>query len=76
MSEQVHKVMNGESSKALALEWVYQKMGIELWYKGLSLLCVTEIASDGVFNNCNPSPSIFERFSTVPIEPLLEILNL
>ena len=76
ISDKVSRVMNGESSKALGLEWAYWKTGIELWYKGMSLLRVTEIESEGIFNNCNPSPSIFERSSTVPIRPSLDIQNL
>ena len=76
ISEKVRKVMNGESSKALGLEWAYWKTGIELWYKELSLLRVTEIGSEGIFNSCNPSPSIFDHTSTDPIKPSLAIQNL
>ena len=74
--EKVGKVANGESSKALGLEWTYWKTGIELWYKGLSLLRVSEITPEATFHNCGPSPSIFEQSRTVPIEPSQAIQDL
>ena len=70
------QVAKGESSKALGLEWAYWKTGIELWYKGLSLLRVTEIIPEGIFNNCEPSPSIFEQSRTIPIDPTEAVQDL
>ena len=67
--ERVSRVATGETSKAVGLEWTYWKTGIELWYKGLSLLRVTEILTEGIFDKCEPSPSIFEQSRTVPIKP-------
>ena len=69
IKEKVSEVTNGESSRALGLEWAYWKTGIELWYKGLSLLRVSEILPESAFQHCEPSPSIFEQSRTVPIEP-------
>ena len=72
----VGQVTTGETNRALGLEWTYWKTGIELWYKGMSLLRVTEILSDGVFDDCEPSPSIFEQSRTVPIKPADDVRDL
>ena len=76
VKEMVGQVTTGETSRALGLEWSYWKTGIELWYKGLSLLRVSEILPEGTFSNCEPSPSIFEQSRTVPIEPSQAIEDL
>ena len=71
--EQIYEItsqlVSGEVSDAVSLEWAYWKTGIELWYKGLSLLRVTEIIPEGSFANCAPCPSMFEQSQTCPIEP-------
>ena len=69
VKEEVAQVTTGETGQALGLEWSYWKTGIELWYKGLSLLRVCEILPEGNFHECQPSPSIFEQSRTVPLEP-------
>ena len=69
VKEEVVQVTTGETGQALGLEWSYWKTGIELWYKGLSLLRVCEILPEGNFHECHPSPSIFEQSRTVPLEP-------
>ena len=76
IKEKVSEVANGESSRALGLEWAYWKTGIELWYKGLSLLRVSEILPESAFQHCEPSPSIFEQSRTVPIEPFQAVEDL
>ena len=71
--EQIHEItsqlVSGQVNGAVSLEWSYWKTGIELWYKGLSLLRVTEILPEGSFENCDPSPHMFEQSRTCPIEP-------
>ena len=76
IKDKVGEVATGEMNKALGLEWAYWKTGIELWYKGLSLLRVTEILSDDIFDNCEPSPSIFEQSHTIPIKPFEAVQDL
>ena len=79
--EQVKEVMeeliSGAQTGAVSLEWSYWKTGIELWYKGFSLLRVSEILPGGSFSNCKPSPSIFEQKSAcTPIEPSMDAQDL
>ena len=76
LKERVNRVTTGETSKAVGLEWTYWKTGIEFWYKGLSLLRVTEILAEEIFEGCESSPSIFEQSCTVPIKPLEAVQDL
>lgn len=67
---------SGECRGCTDLEWSYWKTGLELWYKGLSLLRLTEIAPGGSFQRCGPSSSIFAQSETSPIEPAFEVGDL
>ena len=69
IAEISEQIISGGLGSGVSLEWSYWKTGIEFWYKGLSLLRVTEILPQGSFQDCKPSPSIFEHSSSVPIEP-------
>ena len=60
----------------LDLEWGYWKTGIELWYKGLSLLRLCEIHPEGSFHGCKSSPSIFAHSVSSPIEPSVDVRDL
>ena len=78
--EQIHgitaQLVSGQVNSAVGLEWSYWKTGIELWYKGLSLLRVAEILPEGSFENCDPSPSLFEQTRTCPVEPAFDAADL
>lgn len=60
----------------MSLEWSYWKTGIELWYKGLSLIRLTEVIPGGNFHECKSSPSIFEQSSSNPVEPAFDTQDL
>lgn len=62
----------------LDLEWAYWKTGIELWYKGLSLMRLCEIHPDpeGSFHGCKSSPSIFAHSVSSPVEPSVDARDL
>ena len=70
------QLISGQMNGAIGIEWSYWLTGIELWYKGLSLLRVAEILPNGTFRKCAPSPSIFEQSSTAPIEPAFDVDDL
>ena len=76
IKELTGQLMSGESKGSLDLEWTYWKTGIELWYKGLSLLRLTEILPGGSFQGCTPSPSIFTQSEASPVEPSNDIRDL
>ena len=77
VKEIVEQISAGEPKGAAAeLEWSYWKTGIELWYKGKSLLRLTEILPGGSFHGCKPSSSIFAQSETSPIEPFADVQNL
>ena len=73
MAEQL---ASGECKGTTDLEWSYWKTGIELWYKGLSLLRLTEILPEGSFEGCKPSSSIFAQSETSPVEPYVDVSDL
>ena len=58
------------------MEWSYWKTGVELWYKGLSLIRLTEVMPGGNFHECKSSPSIFEQSSSTPVEPAFDTQDL
>jgi len=66
------QLISGQMNNAISIEWSYWQTGIELWYKGLSLIRVAEILPNGTFKNCDPSPSIFEQSRTSPVEPAFD----
>lgn len=66
------QLISGQMNNAISIEWSYWQTGIELWYKGLSLIRVAEILPNGTFQNCDPSPSIFEQSRTSPVEPAFD----
>ena len=70
------RVVSGETSGAIGLEWSYWNTGIELWYKGLSLLRVCEILPNYTFVDCKPSPSIYEQTCREPLDPTSDTTNL
>ena len=70
------QLISGQMNGAISIEWSYWRTGIELWYKGLSLLRVAEILPNSTFRKCAPSPSIFEQSSTAPIEPAVDVDDL
>ena len=70
------QLVSGQTNGAIGLEWSYWKTGIELWYKGLSLLRVAEILPQGTFRACQSSPSIFKQSTTAPFEPALDTEDL
>ena len=74
--EIMEQLVSGVQAGAVSLEWSYWKSGIELWYKGLSLLRVSEILPEGSFHDCKPSPSIFEQSATTPFEPAVDTADL
>ena len=75
--EMTEQLSAGEPKGSVAdLEWSYWKTGIELWYKGLSLLRLTEILPGGSFRGCKPSSSIFAQSETAPIEPSADVRDL
>jgi hypothetical protein len=74
--EQTKQLASGEFKGSADLEWAYWKTGIELWYKGLSLLRLTEILPGGSFEGCDPSSSIFAQSETSPIEPSTDVNDL
>ena len=76
VKELSESLISGESRGSVDLEWSYWKTGIELWYKGLSLMRVTEILSQGIFHNCKPSSSIFMQSETSPVEPSVDVHDL
>lgn len=76
MKEQTQHLASGEFKGSPDLEWAYWKTGIELWYKGLSLLRLAEILPGGSFKDCNPSSSIFAHSETSPIEASVDTQNL
>lgn len=69
ITEISEQIIAGQLGSGVSLEWSYWKTGIELWYKGLSLLRVSEILPGGTFQDCKSSPSIFQQSSSNPIEP-------
>ena len=73
---EMEELISGAHAGAVSLEWSYWKTGIELWYKGLSLIRVAELFPDGSFHDCKPSPSIFENTWTTPIEPAVDSVDL
>ena len=70
------QIISGQLGSAVSLEWSYWKTGIELWYKGLSLIRLTEVMPNGNFKDCKSSPSIFEQSSSTPIEPAFDTQDL
>lgn len=70
------QIISGQLGGAVSLEWSYWKTGIELWYKGLSLIRLTEVIPGGYFDECKSSPSIFEQSSSTPIEPAFDTEDL
>ena len=70
------QIISGQLGGAVSLEWSYWKSGIELWYKGLSLIRLTEVMPGGSFQDCKPSPSIFDQSSSTPIEPAFDTQDL
>ncbi len=72
----MEELISGARTGAVSLEWSYWKSGIEFWYNGLSLLRVAEIFPGGSFAGCKPSPSIFERSTSEPIEPSVDAADL
>ena len=76
VGEITKELMSGESKSLVDLEWTYWKTGIELWYKGLSLLRLCEITPGGSFQGCKPSSSIFTQSETSPVEPSMDVDDL
>ena len=76
VKETTSQLVTGQLNGAVSLEWSYWRCGIELWYKGLSLLRVAEIVPDGIYKDCKSSPSIFNQCSTTPIEPTNDVSDL
>lgn len=76
VSELTKHLFSGETNCSTDLEWAYWKTGIELWYKGLSLLRLTEILPEGSFRGCKPSPSIFTQSETSPMEPSVDVQDM
>lgn len=76
VKEQTRQLVAGEFKGSTDLEWAYWKTGIELWYKGLSLLRLTEILPGGSFEGCQPSSSIFAQSETSPVEPWVDVHDL
>ena len=70
------QIVSGELGGAVSLEWSYWKTGIELWYKGLSLIRLSEVMPNGNFQDCKSSPSIFDQSSSSPIEPAFDTQDL
>ena len=72
--EEIVKVMiSGDLSTLVELEWSYWTTGVELWYKGYSLLRVAEIRPEGTFGDCLPSSSqssSYSRTPSIPFEPV------
>ena len=71
-----HLVSVDSTTTRLDLEWSYWKTGIELWYKGLSLMRLCEICPEGSFHSCKSSPSIFASSGSSPIEPFVDAKEL
>ena len=70
------QIISGQLGGAVSLEWSYWKTGVELWYKGLSLIRLSEVIPNGNFQECKSSPSIFEQSSSTPIEPAFDTQDL
>ena len=60
----------------LDLEWAYWKSGIELWYKDVSLMRLSEIIPEGSFHGCKAGPPKFSRSSRYPIDPSVDTKDL
>ena len=76
INQLIPKFISGESLSAVNLEWSYWTTGLELWYRGCSMLRVSEIRSEGTFEGCNSSSidGILPR--TEPIEPAIDVDDL
>ena len=75
VKEHTQHLASGEFKGSTDLEWAYWKTGIELWYKGLSLLRLSEILPGGSFEGCKPSSSIFAQSETSPVEASVDVRN-
>ena len=77
VKELTKEVVSGETEvEKLDLEWAYWKTGIELWYKDVSLMRLSEIVPDGCFKGCQASPPKYNRSSRHPIDPSVDTKDL
>ena len=72
----ISQLISGAMVTWVNLEWSYWKTGIELWYKGCSLLRVAEILPGSSFQQpCSACPEGFNfssSSSSSPIEPSID----
>lgn len=71
------ELVSGEAEvERLDLEWTYWKTGIELWYKDMSLIRLSEIIPEGSFHGCKASPPKYNRSGRYPIDPSVDTKEL
>lgn len=77
VKELAKEMVSGEAEmETLDLEWAYWKTGIELWYKDMSLMRLSEIFPEGSYHGCKASPPKYNRSGRSPIEPSVDTRDL
>jgi len=77
VKELAKDLVSGDADvEKLDLEWAYWKTGIELWYKDVSLMRLSEIIPEGSFHGCKAGPPKFSRSSRYPIDPSVDTKDL
>ena len=76
IQEIIPKFISGESCSLVSLEWSYWTTGLELWYRGWSMLRVSEIRQEGTFESCDSSIIGGHLPRSEPIEPAVDVDDL
>ncbi len=72
----IPKFISGESLSTVSLEWSYWTTGLELWYRGCSMLRISEIRLEGTFEGCDSSSISGMLPRTDPIEAAMDVDDL